>query len=815
MKPRQAQFSPPLISVGLISAAALAYEILLMRLFSIIQWHHFAYMIISLALLGYAASGTFLALTQAWWSAHFRLAYVASAALFSVSSMLCFLLSQSVPFNALEVIWDMRQPFWLLLIYLLLLLPFFFAANCICMTFGIYRDQLHRIYCVDLLGAGAGAVGVIALLFTLMPEQALWLISLLGLISAAVAVLELGLRHRWWIPLLACAVFLTVLKVEPKVSQFKGLSQALRVTGSTIVDQRSSPLGQLTTVENPVIPFRHAPGLSLNTPAEPMEQKAVFTDSDGLSVITRFKGSTQELEYLNWLSSALPYQLLDQPTVLVLGAGGGVEVLQALNQDARQVDAVELNPQMVELVNETFGDFSGRLFSHPRVSLHRREARGFIDSSNKAWDLIQLALLDSFNASSAGLYALNESYLYTVEAFGIFLDHLTPAGMLSVTRWVKLPPRDGLKLLATAIKALEQSGVHDPGRHLILIRSWNTSTLLVAKQPITDKQIGWLKEFSKTRWFDLAWYPGMAAVEANLYNQLREPWFHQGATALLGPGREQFIANYKFNIQPATDDKPYFFRFFIWRSLPEMLLLRGRGGLPLLEQGYLVLVATLVQAVLVSLVMVLLPLVLARRRKLAGGQIEWRALVYFLAVGLAFMLIEIAFIQKFILFLSHPLYAVAVVLSAFLVFAGLGSMAAGKWTSGRHANSIIVRAVVGISVLTMLYLVMLPILFHWLMPLNDIYRIVISAILIAPLAFLMGMPFPTGLSKLDAQMIPWAWGVNGCASVIAAVLATMLAIHVGFNVVIVLSLALYILAALLSSAFGTGLQENGDLPIHE
>ena len=801
--------------MGLISAAALAYEILLMRLFSIIQWHHFAYMIISLALLGYAASGTFLALTQAWWSAHFRLAYVASAALFSVTSMLCFLLAQSVPFNALEVIWDMRQPFWLLLIYLLLLLPFFFAANCICMTFGIYRDQLHRIYCVDLLGAGAGAVGVIALLFVLMPEQALWLISLLGLISAAVAVLELGLRHRWWIPLLACAVFLTVLKVEPKVSQFKGLSQALRVTGSTIVDQRSSPLGQLTTVENPVIPFRHAPGLSLNTPAEPMEQKAVFTDSDGLSVITRFKGSTQELEYLNWLSSALPYQLLDQPTVLVLGAGGGVEVLQALNQDARQVDAVELNPQMVELVNETFGDFSGRLFSHPRVRLHRREARGFIDSSNKAWDLIQLALLDSFNASSAGLYALNESYLYTVEAFGIFLDHLTPAGMLSVTRWVKLPPRDGLKLLATAIKALEQSGVHDPGRHLILIRSWNTSTLLVAKQPITDKQISGLKEFSKTRWFDLAWYPGMAAVEANLYNQLREPWFHQGAMALLGPGREQFIANYKFNIQPATDDKPYFFRFFIWRSLPEMLLLRGRGGLPLLEQGYLVLVATLVQAVLVSLVMVLLPLVLARRRKLAGGQIEWRALVYFLAVGLAFMLIEIAFIQKFILFLSHPLYAVAVVLSAFLVFAGLGSMAAGKWVSGRHANSIIVRAVVGISVLTMLYLVMLPILFHWLMPLNDIYRIVISAILIAPLAFLMGMPFPTGLSQLDAQMIPWAWGVNGCASVIAAVLATMLAIHVGFNVVIVLSLALYILAALLSSAFGTGLQENEDLPIHE
>ena len=789
--------------MGLISAAALAYEILLMRLFSIIQWHHFAYMIISLALLGYAASGTFLALTQGWWSAHFRLAYVVSAALFGVTSVLCFLLAQSVPFNALEVMWDMRQPLWLLLIYLLLLVPFFFAANCICMTLGACRDQLHRIYCVDLLGAGAGAAGVIALLLVLAPEQALRLISLLGLTSAAVAGFELGLPRRWLLPLLAGAIFLAVFGVELKISQFKGLSQALGVTGSMLVDQRSSPLGQLTTVESPVIPFRHAPGLSLNTPVEPLEQKAVFIDADGLSVITRFDGGSQALEYLDWVSSALPYHLLNQPAVLVLGAGGGAEVLQALYQGARQVDAVELNPQVVELVNETFGDFSGRLFSHPRVSLHLREARGFVAASTASWDLIQLALLDSFNASSAGLYALNENYLYTVEAFEIFLDHLTPAGMLSVTRWVKLPPRDGLKLLATAIEALEKSGVHDPGSQLILIRSWNTSTLLVGKQPFTDKQIGWLKEFSETRWFDLAWYPGMAAIEANLYNQLREPWFHQGATALLGPGREQFIANYKFNIRPATDDRPHFFRFLKWRSLQEILLLRGQGGLPLLEQGYLVLVATLVQVVLVSLALVLLPLILARRRNVSGEQIGWRAMAYFLAIGLAFMLIEIAFIQKFILFLSHPLYAVAVVLSAFLVFAGLGSMAAGKWTSGGHANRVIARAVAGIAVLAMLYLALLPILFEWLMPLADLYRIMISAILIAPLAFLMGMPFPTGLSQLEPRMIPWAWGVNGCASVIAAVLATMLAIHAGFNVVIVLSLALYGLAAWLFRHFGT------------
>ena len=789
---------PPLLSIALISASALAYEILLMRLLSITQWHHFAYMIISLALLGYGVSGTFLALVQERLKGHFQAAFLINAALFGLTALVSFLLVQSLPFNALELLWDLRQPLWLLAIYLLLFIPFFCAANCICLAFSEYPEQLHRIYSVDLLGAGAGAIGIIALLFLLMPMEALKLVSALGLLSALTASWEMGTGSRWLKSALLLGITVLLFPgVTPglRLSEFKGLSQALRVMGAQQVDQRSSPLGLLSTVSSPAVPFRYVPGLSLNAPAGPPAQLATFTDGGGISVITRFEGELASMEYLDQVTSALPYHLLDQPRVLVLGAGGGADVLQALYQGAARIDAVELNPQVVELVNDEFADFSGALFTDPRVSVHISEARGFVTGHDGEYDLVQLALLDSFGASSAGLYALSENYLYTVEALGEMLDTLRPGGILAITRWIKLPPRDGLKIFATAAAALERMGVVEPGRQMIMIRSWNTSTLLLSNRVFSAGQIDQLRKFSKQRWFDLIHYPGVEAGEANRFNQLQQAWYFIAARELLGPEREQFFEDYKFNIRPATDNRPYFFHFLKWRTLPEILSLRGQGGLPLLEQGYLILIVTLAQAALASLVLILLPLLLGKNKAEEGIGGRWRVIVYFFTIGISFMLIEIAFIQKFILFLSHPLYAVAVVLSAFLVFAGLGS-AMSERLRGRTPVS---RPVAGIVVISLVYLFLLPPLFQWLMPLHDIVKILISTVLIAPLAFLMGMPFPLGLSRVahhSAALIPWAWGINGCASVLSAIFATILAIHAGFIAVVLLAVVLYMLAAM-------------------
>jgi hypothetical protein len=288
-------------------------------------------------------------------------------------------------------------------------------------------------------------------------------------------------------------------------------------------------------------------------------------------------------------------------------------------------------------------------------------------------------------------------------------------------------------------------------------------------------------------------YLGIDAAAANRYNQLPGPWYFRGAQALLGPERAAFEANYKFNITPATDDRPYFSRFLKLHTLPELLALKGRGGLPLLEWGYLVLIATLLLALLASFLLVLVPLLLRRGDDAAAAGAQWRYVGYFTAVGTAFMFIEIAFIQKFILFLHHPLYAVSVVLCAFLVFAGMGSLASSRWRGRRPALAV----AMSIGVLAVLYALMLPGLFGALAAAPVAVKIAISATLIAPLAFLMGMPFPLGLDVVASRApawIPWAWGVNGCASVVSAILAMLLAIHLGFAVVIFLAVALYLLA---------------------
>ena len=278
--------------------------------------------------------------------------------------------------------------------------------------------------------------------------------------------------------------------------------------------------------------------------------------------------------------------MLERPRVLVLGAGTGSDVLQALYHSAGSVEAVELNRQVTGLVQERFADFAGRPYSAPGVSLHIGEARAFAAATANSYDLIQLALLDAFGASSAGLYALAESYLYTVEALQIYLRRLAAGGILSITRWVTLPPRDSLKLFGMAVMALEREGVREPGKRLVLIRSWRTATLLVKNGEWSEREIERLKQFAQTRSFDFGWYPGMPPQEADRYNLLDRPYFYEGAAALLSAERQQFIDRYKFDIAPATDDRPYFFHFFRWRALPELLRLKGQGGLPLLEWGY-------------------------------------------------------------------------------------------------------------------------------------------------------------------------------------------------------------------------------------
>jgi spermidine synthase len=795
---------PPYLSLALLSATALSYEILLMRLFSIIQWHHFAYLVIALALLGYGISGSLLWLAQRALLAHYREVYFSAILLFAIGLPFCFLLAQAIPFNIEELFWDLSQVGRLSLIFLLLALPFLFAAGAICLTFMAYPDeQTGSIYALDLLGAGVGSLCVIGLMYLQLPEQILITLGLGGLIAGQLALWELRLAkiRQLTAILLLIALGMTILapRVELTLSPYKGLAQTLRIQGTRIIETRSSPLGYLSVVASEGIPLRHAPGLSFVADTLPPAQLGLFTDADNMTAISAAPESVESLAYLDQTTAALPYHLKTPNRLLVIGSGTGNDLHLARYHAVSKIDALELNPQVTDLLNERFRDYAGPVYHAPGIRLHIAEARDFLAQSSQRYDLIQIALLDAAAASASGLYALNESYLYTREAMRAYLSHLAPDGYLAITRWIKLPPRDSLKLFATTVQALEDLGVSDASQHLVLIRSWQTGTLLVKNGQFNHGELQAIEGFCRRYLFDRSFAPGLKKEQSNRYNQLSEPLFFSATQALAGDGAERFLREYKFNIEPATDDRPYFHHFFKWGSFLEALALRGEGGLSLIEWGYVILLASLAVSLLFGALAILFPLVWLRRSSKETTQAihpTW-VVLYFFAIGLAFLFLEIAFIQRFVRFLHHPIYAIAISLTAFLIFAGFGSRTCRPLSNRLGRLRLAGVALAGIGFTSLLYLLGLDWLFEALSQHHLLIKSLLSLLLIAPLAFLMGLPFPLAMTLLRAHenaLVPWAWGVNGYASVISASLATLIAIHYGFTVVVVSALLIYLLA---------------------
>ncbi len=756
-------------------------------------------MIISIALLGFGGSGTFISLFQNKLKKYFYSSFTILSFSFSISLFLCFVLSQKIPFDPFLIVWYRRQYLYLLEYYLVLFIPFFLGASCVGLMFTKFPGKISRVYFYNLLGSGGGALGVILFLYILAPLRVLLLITSIAFLAALISASYLARRVLIGLIFISFTLIFLFFLFPPKlmISQYKGLSTTLNLPQAKVLSELSSPLGLIDVVSSPAI--RHAPGLSLNFEGTIPPQLGIFIDADSMSAVTDFGGKLSHLRYLDWTTSSLSYHLLSRPKVLVLGAGGGSEVLTALYHQASSIEALEVNPQVINLVQTEYGDFSNWLYSLPQIKPIVAEGRGFIQSRKKKYDLIQIALLDSFSASSAGVYALSETYLYTLEAVKEYLRHLTPEGILSITRWLKMPPRDAIKIFATAVEALEDLGVKDPSSHLVFIRSWATSTLLIKRSSLSSSQIMAAQEFSRTRLFDLIWYPGIKSGEVNCYHSLPQAYYYDASRKILSPERKKFYQNYLFYIRPATDNSPYFFHFFRWKSLPHLLQTMGSQWIPFIEWGYIVLIATLFQAVMVSIVLIILPL-FGLKSSTRGSRNRLPILVYFLFLGLGYMFIEISFIQKFTLFLSYPIYAVAVVISGFLFFSGGGSYLSGRIRIGRVGT---VGAAVGaIIIICLIYLGFLDNFFRQFVSLSDPIKIVLSFLFLCPLAFFMGMPFPLGLSRVSIKnpfLVPWAWGVNGCASVISPVLATVLAISGGFNLVVIMALYLYFSAAIIST----------------
>jgi len=791
------------ITIFLISAAALALELVLVRAFSIGHWHHFSYLIISTALLGFGTGGIIISIGSKLFTRNYTRGLWGFALALAAAVPIDFYLSQRVPLDELQLIWDVRQLLYLFAYYLLFFVPFLCAGLFVALAFTVFAEKAHRLYFFNMTGSGLGAAAIVALMYGNRPEALLLVIS--GIAFFAALILAFAVSRRCVTVTLICAavwllVFSSVGPVafEIEISESKSLVYYNALPSAETVARRYSPLGRLDCVRAPTI--RYFPGLSIAYQGPLPRQILIITDADGISAVNHFENLT-ELACYDYTTSALGYHLQSQPNVCVIGAGGGSDVAQALALGARRVVAVEMNSQVIDLVRGTLDESASGLYKRDDVQVAITEGRSFLQTTRELFDIINISLLDSFSASTAGVYALNESHLYTIEAIEQALARLHPNGLLSITRTLKTPPRDALKMFATAAEALRSRGVANPANHIIMIRSWATATIVVSPQPFSDAQIENAPEFAEQRCFDLVHLPGIKAQQVNRFHILEEPIYYEGTRQLLSEHRESFYRDYAYNIRPATDDRPYFFDFFKWNSLPFMIRTMGRQWLPFSEWGYLVLAATLLQAVCASALFIIIPLRIARPIKtVQSGKLP--ALIYFLLLGLAYMFLEMGFIQKMTLLIGHPVFGVAVILLGFLVFSGCGSLAAERISPlTGYGTRLIWLAVSAIVIIGIAEIILMALSFDWLVGFSRPIRILLGLAITTPLAFFMGIPFPTALRQLHINskpLVPWAWGVNGFASVTGAVLGTFLAISVGFTTLTLIALACYFLAAIVS-----------------
>lgn len=778
---QQTRSAPPLeltLAVGLISAAGLGLEILFMRLLSLVLWHHYAAMIISLALLGIGVSGMVLRLSRTWWRERFSLLFASAAALFGLTVPLAFALARKVAFNPLEVMWDPWQWVRLSAMYLLLAVPFFCAGACLAAALGCGRFAVSRVYRADLIGAGVGSVVVILLLFLLSPQSGLRVAAVTGFAAAAlVAVRAWGRPAALVLALfgLAYGLLFPAPWIEPHPSPYKALSRTMLIPGTEVTRIRHSPQGTLTVVDSHTTPLRHAPGLSPVCPVEPPAQQGVFLDGNFVGALPAGAQPGQDT-YLDCLPEALPFALLSDPRVLDTGLGGAGDPFMALELGAGLLHIIEANRPVADLLRARDADLS----TGDPVTVQATTIRGFLGQRGlPAYDLIRHR--EGSGSGAIGEREVAADFGSTVEAYHRLYSRLAPNGLLTVSLALEHPPVALLKTMATVLTVLKDRGVERPERRLALVRSLNTVLLLVKESPFEPSERNLIERFCLERSFALDLLPAVEGAAA----RTSPDRLGREVGSLLNSGTTTFVAEYPWNIAPATDNAPFFSRFFTWESLPLLWPRLTSGGAALVQWPYLIQWGTLLLAVLAGLLLVTLPL-------LFSGKTDWswtgksRATVYFVALGLGFLFLEIVYIQQLTLLLGHPVYALSLVLAGFLVFAGLGSGVSPKLTPAQVFAAVL-TLILGAWIL-------LPAYVQFLMGMSLPGRTAGALLAVGPLAFFLGMPFPLGLARLEREApgwVAWAFGTNGCASVVSPVLATLLSMHAGMDTVLLLAALLY------------------------
>jgi spermidine synthase len=684
-----------------------------------------------------------------------------------------------VPLDVPSLAWQPQGLWWALALELVLSVPFLCAGLLTGMALTDQPQRLAGHYAATLAGSGLGAPLAVLLMFVLSPARLILVGAGVGLVAAACLV-PWGHRRRalWALPAAAVLLALRTAPTDVPLSQYKALPLLEAMPGTSLLLRRESPMGRLDGVTGPAI--HHTPGLGLQYAGTVPEHALLLVDGEPLGAVYRCP-TAADWQFMDHTTLAAPYHLRPQPSVLILGVGGGSDIGLAQYHGSRRVTGLDMNVDVLgALVTGPLADH-GRSFCEAQgVDLVCTEARSFLATRGGSFELIQLPLADALGATGAGLYAGRESSLYTVEAFGLMLERLTPTGILAVTRWAQTPPREGLRVFDTAAQALRARGL-PPATHLAMLRNWATVTVLAFRQPVSEDEARRLRQFCQERGFDLCYLPDMRPEEANRYHALARPYDYEGALALVGAGRAAFLGQYPFAVTAATDDRPYFHHFLRWRGLPGLVRQTGARSRAFVEMGYLLALATLVQSVLVAGALILLPLGVRRgHREAVRG--EAAVALYFLFVGGGFMLLEMSMFQQFIRYLGQPVFSAATVVASFLVFGGVGSLWSRHWQArpARAAG----RATALVAAMALAAVVTLPGWLRFAQGLPMPMRIATTVLTIAPLALAMGHCFPLGLLAVAGRtpaLIPWLWGVNGFASVVATAAAPLLAMACGLR----------------------------------
>jgi hypothetical protein len=797
------------LGIFCLSLATLLLELALTRVLAVANWYHFAFLVISMALLGFGTSGVVLTLwTWLRERASMDHALAALSIAFSVIALVSYYLMQKVPFDPFELLLDPRQLLFMPLYYLLVAAPFFGSGLAIGLLLFRGRDHADRLYAADLLGAAVGCAAIAVV----MP--------VFGGSGSVVVAAALGF--------LAATVFGFI---EARGLAVTGVALAIIAVPFALVANRLIPISVTSAKHHPLQPRNGSPLYTAwntfsrvdvyNLPAAPENGwpdagfSIVIDGGAAATGIADLSGGVRNyLARADYRPTGIAYVGKAHPKVLILGSGSGREVLEALDFRAQSITAVEINPIINAIVTRQMRAHWGGLFEQPEVKLVTDEGRNFLRRSKEKYDVIMSIQTMTAAAVTSGALALSESYMFTREAFVDYLDHLTPDGVILVTRGLN----QIVKLFATAREVFEERNLGNPATHLLAFEGplapyghqlFNEG-MLFKKSPWTVDELQMVATRlgigHPERWYgqspQISYWPPIAPEPAagvfGVYAAYGAPILRE---VLAAPNLSLFYAAHPLEFRPATDDRPFFNQIVRWGALRPLdfyhIFHSGIQGNPIGgPAAEVVLIVMLIQSGLIASVLIIFPL---HRLARHGLQISrpWTFLVYFAGLGLGFIMIEIVLIQRFLLFLGEPVYTFAVVLAGLLGFTGIGSWAVGRFLDNPRLSLLwIIPAILLVLLLTAFGS---PYILTGALGLPLLSRIVIVLVMLAPLGLVLGMPFPIGLRIVAIQaptFVPWAWGVNGFFTVVGSIGASILGMAFGFTAVLTISGACYLIALL-------------------